>query len=106
MPSCVAIVGCGFTGTSALYQLVTEYTHSNLKKILLFEKSGCFGPGYAYKLTERQDYLINNTTDTMGIVPTHRTAFYEWIVENHSEMAPGESKELKLIIINFLNSFS
>lgn len=72
----VALVGCGYTGTSAFYQLVSNYS---VTKITIFEASGEFGPGYPYHTDECADYLINNTTDTMGIEPTNRRAFYEWL---------------------------
>jgi uncharacterized NAD(P)/FAD-binding protein YdhS len=43
----VAIVGCGFTGTSAFFQLVDRYP---VREISIFEKSSRFGP-----------FLINTT---------------------------------------------
>ena len=72
----IAIVGCGFTGTSALFQLVDQYP---VEKITIFEATGDFGPGYPYRLNECEDYLINNTTDTMCLDPSNRTAFWHWI---------------------------
>jgi uncharacterized NAD(P)/FAD-binding protein YdhS len=72
----VAIVGCGFTGTSAFFQLVDRYP---VREISIFEKSSRFGPGYPYAPDECADYLINNTTDTMCLVPSNRGAFLEWL---------------------------
>jgi hypothetical protein len=72
----VALVGCGFTGTSAFYQLVDRYP---INQITIFEASGEFGPGYPYRLEDCPDYLINNTTDRMGIVPSNRRAFVDWL---------------------------
>lgn len=37
----VAIVGCGFTGTSALHQLVERYP---VERVTVFESTGDFGP--------------------------------------------------------------
>ena len=45
----IAIVGCGFTGTSLFHQLVDRYP---LQKLTIFEATGDFGPGYAYRTTE------------------------------------------------------
>ncbi len=75
-PAHIAIVGCGFTGTSAFFQLVDRYP---AKKITIFEASGDFGPGYAYRTDECADYLINNTTDTMCLTPASRAAFLDWL---------------------------
>ena len=75
-PSHVVIIGCGFAGTSALWQLVDRYP---VQRITVFEASGVFGPGYPYRSDDCVDYLINNTTDTMCLVPGHRRAFIDWL---------------------------
>ncbi len=85
-PQHVALVGCGFTGTSALHQLVEGYP---VREITIFEASGRFGPGYPYQPDECPDYLINNTTDTMCLVPWNRRGFLEWLQER-----PGLAPEL------------
>ena len=79
----IAIVGCGFSGTSAFFQLVERYP---VRSITIFEASGRFGPGYAYQPDECTDYLINNTTDTMCLLPGNRRAFIEWL-QHHPEHA-------------------
>lgn len=79
LPERVAIIGCGFTGTSALYQLVENYP---VREILIFEKSGEFGPGYPYRASECRDYLLNSATDTLCIEPGDRTAFLQWLMQN------------------------
>lgn len=84
-PRHVAIVGCGFTGTSALHQLVESYP---VRAVTIFEKTGDFGPGYPYRTWEAPDYLINNTADTMGIVPENRRAFLRWL-EGRPDLAPN-----------------
>jgi FAD-NAD(P)-binding protein len=83
-PRHIALVGCGFTGTSAFYQLVEGYP---VKEITIFEASGVFGPGFPYQEDECPDYLINNTTDTMCLAPSNRRAFLNWL-EHHREYAP------------------
>ncbi|RVU39429.1 hypothetical protein EOI86_09385 [Hwanghaeella grinnelliae] len=75
-PEHIALIGCGFAGTSALFQLVDRYP---VKRITVFEASGTFGPGYPYKTDECPDYLINNTTDTMCLVPENKQAFINWL---------------------------
>jgi uncharacterized NAD(P)/FAD-binding protein YdhS len=75
-PAHVAIVGCGFTGTSAFFQLVDRFP---VREITLFEATGEFGPGYPYRPSESRDYLINNTTGTMCLQPGNRRAFLDWL---------------------------
>ena len=80
----IALIGCGFTGTSAFSQLVDGYP---VKTITIFEASGEFGPGYPYRTEECGDYLINNTSDSMCLVPSNRRAFLNWL-RNQPELAP------------------
>lgn len=75
-PKHVALVGCGFTGTTALYQLIASHP---VERVTVFEATGDFGPGYAYRTDESTDYLINNTTDTMCLLPSNRRAFVDWL---------------------------
>ena len=75
-PKHISIVGCGFTGVSALYQLVRSYP---VEEITIFEASARFGPGFPYAVDECADYLINNTTDTMCLAPDNRRAFLDWL---------------------------
>lgn len=75
-PAHVAIVGCGFTGTSALLQLVDRCP---VQRITVFETSGDFGPGFPYRRDECADYLLNNTTDTLCLLPHNRQAFIAWL---------------------------
>lgn len=78
-PDHIALIGCGFTGTSAFYQLVERYP---VKEITIFEASGDFGPGLPYKTDECDDYLLNNTNDTLCLTPDNRQAFYNWLRSN------------------------
>ena len=83
-PSHIALIGCGFTGTSAFFQLVDKHP---VDEVSIFEASGDFGPGYPYRTGECQDYLINNTTDSMCLVPSNRRAFFEWL-QGRPDLAP------------------
>lgn len=88
-PHHIALIGGGFTGTSALFQLVDDWP---VRKITLFEASGQFGPGYPYQLEECPDYLINNTTDTMRLVPDNARGFLDWLEmqsRKHNQDAPA-----------------
>lgn len=85
-PQHVAIIGCGFTGTTTLYQLVKKYP---VKRITVFDTSGVFGPGFPYQAGESREYLLNNTNDTMCLEPSNRQAFVEWLREH-----PGYSVNL------------
>ena len=75
-PRHVVVVGCGFAGTSALWQLVHRHP---VERVTVLEASGEFGPGFAYRERDCPDYLVNNTTDTMCLAPTHRGAFIDWL---------------------------
>ncbi|MEZ5758605.1 MAG: FAD/NAD(P)-binding protein [Emcibacteraceae bacterium] len=78
-PKHIALVGCGFTGTSAFYQLVDKYP---VEEITIFEASGIYGPGLPYKSDECADYLLNNTNDTLCLTPDNRRAFINWLRTN------------------------
>ncbi len=84
-PHHLALVGCGFTGTSAFFQLVDRFP---VDEITIFEATGRFGPGYPYQPDECRDYLINNTNDAMCVVPSNRRAFIEWL-HAHPDHGPG-----------------
>lgn len=75
-PEHVALIGCGFTGTSALLQLLDR---PGVRRVTVFEASGAFGPGFAWGEDECPDYLVNNTTDTMCLLPGNRQAFIQWL---------------------------
>jgi uncharacterized NAD(P)/FAD-binding protein YdhS len=75
-PAHVAIVGCGFTGTSALLQLIDRCP---VRRITVFEATGDFGPGFAYRRDDSPAYLLNNTTDSLCLLPHNRQAFIAWL---------------------------
>ncbi len=85
-PERIAIVGCGFTGTSALVQLVDRFP---LKHIVVFERSGDFGPGYPYRGDDAPEYLLNNRTDSLCLVPGERRGFLNWL-----EQQPTDQDEI------------
>jgi len=85
----IAIVGCGFSGTSAFHQIVER---RDVDAITLFESTGDFGPGYAYRTDECADYLINNTTDTMCLGPDDRQAFLKWLRAREDIVWDGNPK--------------
>ncbi len=76
-PEHIAIIGCGFTGTSALFQLIDRYA-DQFRKVTVFEASGRFGPGYPYREDDAPAYLVNNTNATLCLVPSNRRAFLDW----------------------------
>lgn len=91
-PEHIALIGCGFTGTSAFYQLVDKYP---VKEISIFEASGIFGPGYPYRADECKDYLLNNTTDTLCLTPDNRRAFYNWM-KSRQDLIPDVKPDSNL----------
>ena len=84
-PAHVALIGCGFTGTSALLQLIDK---APVRRITVFEASGDFGPGYAWRTDDCADYLINNTTDSMCLLPGNRQAFIQWLRSGGESVDP------------------
>lgn len=84
-PSHVAIIGCGFTGTSALLQLVDRCP---VQTISVFEVSGDFGPGFPHRRDDSADYLLNNTTDSLCLLPHNRQAFIAWLRGQGEDVAP------------------
>lgn len=81
-PKHLVIVGCGFTGTSALFQLVHNYP---VERITVFEKAETFGPGYAYQPDECPHYLMNNTNDSLCLLPQNRLAFHVWLQQKYGD---------------------
>lgn len=79
VPKHIALIGCGFTGTSAFYQLVDQYP---VTEITIFEASGIYGPGLPYQAEECKDYLLNNTNDTLCLTPDNKKAFINWLRSN------------------------
>jgi len=88
-PKHVAIIGCGLTGTTALFQLVRDYP---VQSIIVFEAGGEFGPGFPYRRDETREYLINNTNDTMCLDPGNRRAFFEWLTRHPAYSEGLEAK--------------
>lgn len=52
MSAHAVIIGCGFTGTTALHQLVHHYP---VTEVTVFEASATFGPGFPYQVTESRE---------------------------------------------------
>tara|TARA_R110002096_G_scaffold426421_1_gene636133 strand:+ start:20231 stop:21817 length:1587 start_codon:yes stop_codon:yes gene_type:complete len=90
-PKHIALIGCGFTGTSAFYQLVDKYPVS---EITIFEASGEYGPGLPYRGDECDDYLLNNTNDTLCLEPNNRHAFLNWLNSDPDLPAGVEMPEI------------
>ena len=76
-PHHIAVVGAGFTGTSVLVQLCTAAIP--VRTVTVFERGTDPGPGYPYRRDESEDYLINNTADSMSLDPREPSAFVEWL---------------------------
>ena len=83
------MIGAGFTGTSALHQLVANYP---VREITVYETSGVFGPGYPYRADDCRDYLMNNTTDSLCLEPGNRRAFLEWLQERSPPAAEPDPR--------------
>ena len=79
----VAIVGGGAVGAALFGALVdalsSEASSRARPRIVLFEKSERVGPGLAYAKDE-SPYLLNQSAQTMSLVPGRRAHFCEWLV--------------------------
>ncbi len=72
----IGIVGAGFTGALLAVHLVRQArtpTH-----ILLFDRSGRFGPGLAYQ-TDDQSHLLNVRAANMSAFPDQPDHFVRWL---------------------------
>ena len=80
----VAIVGGGAIGTALFRVLVDRLSAETLlrakTRIVLYEKSGRVGPGLAYA-KDGAPYVLNQSAQTMSLVPGHRAHFCEWLEE-------------------------
>ncbi len=78
----VAIVGGGAIGTALFGILVDRLSVENSlrakTRLVLVEKSERVGPGLAYAKDE-SPYLLNQSAQTMSLVPGHRAHFCEWL---------------------------
>ena len=74
----IAIVGGGFSGTSLIAAIQRECKHSI--EIILCEKTGCFGPGEAYK-TPLPYHLLNVRACDMSIYADEPAHFATWLMQ-------------------------
>ncbi len=94
-PLTVAIVGGGALG-AALFDILVDRLTSETSprawpRIVLFEKSERVGPGLAYARDE-SPYLLNQSAQTMSLVPGRRAHFCEW--RDARSLARTENEEL------------
>jgi len=77
----IAVIGAGVAGISVLREVVKyKMSHPNLK-IVLFDKEKTFGTGMPYQ-PDHDALLLNQTPETMSIVPENPYHFVEWLKEN------------------------
>jgi len=77
----IAVIGAGVAGISVLRELVKyKMSHPNLK-IVLFDKEKTFGTGMPYQ-PDHDALLLNQTPETMSIVPEKPYHFVDWVKEN------------------------
>ncbi|MEM7591874.1 MAG: FAD/NAD(P)-binding protein [Cyanobacteria bacterium P01_A01_bin.83] len=90
----LAIVGGGLTGSSFLSFLIGKLRHSQLKckmEVHIFEGSGEFGTGVAYKTNLPVTCMLNQTNDEMGwIAPENPNAgpenYLEYLQDNAARL--------------------
>ncbi|HEY1697318.1 MAG TPA: FAD/NAD(P)-binding protein [Polyangiaceae bacterium] len=89
----VAVIGGGAVGASLLYSLIGRLSSESparaRTRLVLFEKSGRIGPGLAYAKDE-SPYLLNQSAQTMSLVPGRRAHFGEWLESRGVSLAGGE----------------
>lgn len=72
----LAIIGAGFTGTQLAVELLRRLPAGS--SILLFERSGVFGPGLAYS-TAHADHLLNVRAANMSAFEDDPSHFLRWL---------------------------
>eukprot|EP01116_Phalansterium_solitarium_P023773 TRINITY_DN84_c0_g1_i2.p1 TRINITY_DN84_c0_g1~~TRINITY_DN84_c0_g1_i2.p1 ORF type:complete len:605 (+),score=201.87 TRINITY_DN84_c0_g1_i2:117-1817(+) len=82
MHQVIAIVGCGATGTSLFLQIVRALVRSGTSrvKVYLFDGSGLFGPGLAYRCPKT--LLMNSPCSMVNALPEddmENCDFLQWI---------------------------
>lgn len=78
-PLKIGIVGAGFSGT-ALTVALHELSRTPLE-IIIFEKTGCFGSGDAYR-TPYAYHLLNVRAKDMSVYENNPEDFVEWLCKN------------------------
>jgi uncharacterized NAD(P)/FAD-binding protein YdhS len=89
----IAIVGGGAIG-AALFDGLVERLSSEASprarpRVVLFEKAARIGPGLAYARDEAP-YLLNQSAQTMSLVPRRRSHFCEWLEARGLARPEGE----------------
>jgi uncharacterized NAD(P)/FAD-binding protein YdhS len=74
----IAVVGAGYTGTMLAVQLLRRGD----ARVLLFERTGTFGPGLAHG-TPCPAHLLNVRTDRMSAFPDDAGHFARWLATAH-----------------------
>jgi uncharacterized NAD(P)/FAD-binding protein YdhS len=75
----VAIVGGGAIGAALFACLVDRMAEASPRaRIVLFEKAERIGPGLAYS-DDASSYRLNQSAQTMSLVPGRRTDFCDWL---------------------------
>lgn len=88
----IAVIGAGVAGISVLRELVKQMkVHPDLD-ISLFDKGNTFGTGLPYQ-PDHEELLLNQTPETMSIVPDDSEHFVKWLKKN-SEWVESSGKHL------------
>ncbi|PWR20707.1 FAD/NAD(P)-binding protein [Zavarzinia compransoris] len=82
----IAIIGAGFTGAQLTLELLRRAPRGTT--ILLFERSGIFGPGLAYS-TVHADHLLNVRAANMSAFEDDPSHFLRWLWARNEPAAPA-----------------
>lgn len=82
----IAIIGAGFTGAQLTLELLKRAPRGTT--ILLFERSGVFGPGLAYS-TIHADHLLNVRAANMSAFEDDPAHFLRWLWARNAPEAPA-----------------
>jgi uncharacterized NAD(P)/FAD-binding protein YdhS len=89
MPTSVAIIGAGFSGTlTAIHLARTPATDSSID-IYLIDPRGSFGPGLAYSPPSER-FKLNVRAKAMGAFPDDVEGFYRWERERYPNTSPDD----------------
>lgn len=84
----IAVVGAGFTGAQVTLELLRRAPRGTT--ILLFERSGVFGPGLAYS-TDHADHLLNVRAANMSALEDDPSHFLRWLWATDLPEQPASS---------------
>lgn len=89
MPTSVAIIGAGFSGTLTAIHLLRSPSSEIKLDIYLIDPRGTFGPGLAYSPPSER-FKLNVRAKAMGAFPDDVEGFARWAKERYPAISPDD----------------